>query len=285
MPSAPAMQREAVRTVIAVRPIAAALAVRTVAALAPLAPLRLVLLRLTAGNERRQPLDVAIMLLRRLLLRALLKVLRLRLMMLLMRLMLLLRLVLLMRLVVRLMAFTRIKRLRLTRGERLAAHGRLIVIAVIIAIVGGITAHIARLLLLLIIGLALPKLFLRSRDQTEIMFGVLIIIFGGDRVSRALRVAGELEIFFGNVRGGAPDFYVLPVGFVDARQWILVMMMPTFAIASAHAFVLTVSHVCCSTNPVMCGGTDAAASIHRFQSPTATRIHPSAASPPQIAAV
>jgi hypothetical protein len=96
-------------------------------------------------------------------------------------------------------------------------------------------------LLLLKVGLVLTKLFLRGGDQAKIMFGVLIVIFGGDWISGALRIAGELEIFFGNVRGRAPDFYVLAVGFIHPRQRILVMMA-TLTITTAHAFILTVSH-------------------------------------------
>ena len=116
---------------------------------------------------------------------------------------LLLRLVLrrLMRLIVlRLMLIvlrlTLIKRLRLRR----VGFARLrLIIAVIVAVVGHIAAHSTARLLLLEIGLILAKLFLRGGDQTEIMFGVLIIIFGGDRISGTLRVASELEIFFGDV--------------------------------------------------------------------------------------
>ena len=72
------------------------------------------------------------------------------------------------------------------------------------------------------------------------MLGVLIIVFRGDRVSGALRVSGELEIFFGNVGSRSPNFHVRSVGLVHARQWIL--MMATFAVATPHALVLTVSH-------------------------------------------
>jgi hypothetical protein len=96
--------------------------------------------------------------------------------------------------------------------------------------------------LLLKIGLVLTKLFLRGGDQAKIMFGVLIIIFGSDWISGALRIAGELEIFFGNVRSRAADFYVLAVGLIHPRQRILVMMATTLTITTAHAFILTVSH-------------------------------------------
>ncbi len=251
-PASP-MQRKAVRrAVIAVRPIAAALAVRTVAALAVLRR-RLLLLRLAAGDERRQPFDVAFVFGRHLLLRARLKVLRLRLILrlvllrrllrllrlVLLRLIVLLRRVVLLRLMV--LRLARIERLRLARRERFAGHGGLFVIAIVVAVIAEIAARVARLLLL-VIGLALAKLFLRGGDQAKIMFGVLIIIFRGDRISGALRVAGELEIFFGDVGRRSPDFYVLPIGLVHSRQRILVVMMATLAITTAHAFVLTVSH-------------------------------------------
>ena len=191
----PPMQREAIRrSVIAVGTV---LPVRTVATLALLR--RLMLLRLTAGDERRQPLDVTFVVGRMLLAR--LKVLRL----------MLLRLIILL-LVVLLLA--RIIRLRLARCEWFAAEVRLVVVAVVETVVGA--AHLTGLLLL-VIGLALTELFLRSRDQTEIMLGVLIIIFRGDRISGALRVAGKLEIFLGDVRRRSSNLYVLPVGFVHAR--------------------------------------------------------------------
>ncbi len=164
--------------------------------------LRSILLRrLTAGNERRQPFNIAVVL-RRVLLRTRLVVLRLVLG--------LLRLVVLR---LRLLRLALVERLCL-RGVGLAAHLRLVV-AVIVAVVNGIAAHIAGLLLL-VIGLVLAKLFLGRGDQAEIMFGVLIIIFGGNWISGALRVAGELEIFLGDVRSRSPNFYVLPVGLVHS---------------------------------------------------------------------
>src|SRR5580700_10746971 len=119
--------------------------------------------------------------------------------------------------------------------KRFAADRGLIAIALIIAVVGKVAALVAALL---IIGLALPKLLLRRGDQPEIMLGVLIIVFGRDRISGTLRVAGKLKIFFGHMGGGSANFHVRPVGLVHARQWILVMT--TFAVATAHSLVLTV---------------------------------------------
>lgn len=193
MPAPPPMERKTIRrSVIAVRTIGTVLPVRTIAALPVL---RRLMLRLTAGDERRQPFDVAFVVGRLLLAR--LKVLRLVIL-----------------LLIVMMLLTRMIRLRLARCERLAAEVRLFVVAVVETVVGA--PHLAGLLLL-VIGLALAELFLRGGDQTEIMLGMLIIIFRGDRVSGALRVAGELKIFLGDVGCRSSNFDVLPVGFVHAR--------------------------------------------------------------------
>src|SRR5215470_7278784 len=95
-----------------------------------------------------------------------------------MLLMLLLRLIML--LIVMLLA--RIIRLRLAWGERLAADMRLLAIAVVVALIG--PAHLAGLLLLLlIIGLTLPELLLRRGNDAEIVLGMLIIILRRNRVA------------------------------------------------------------------------------------------------------
>ena len=93
--------------------------------------------------------------------------------------------------------------------------------------------------MLVVIGVLLSELFLRGGDQAKIMFGMLIVILSRYRIAGALRVARELNIFFRNMGGGAADFNVGTVGFVNARQRIL-----AFAVviaASPHA-LLTVSH-------------------------------------------
>jgi hypothetical protein len=161
----------------------------------------------------------------------------------------LIRLVVLRLMLIRLVVLlARIERLRLARRERLAGHTGLVVIAVVVAVIGKIITRAAAGLLLGK-GLTLTKLFLRCGDQAKIMFGVLIIIFAGDRISGTLRIAGKLEIFFGDVGRRSSNLYVLPIGLVHSGQRILVMMMMTTAtalatIATAHAFVvvLTVSH-------------------------------------------
>jgi len=179
------------------------------------------MLRLSAGDERWQAVDVALAFRTRL--RP-----RLKLLLMLLRLMVLL--------IVMLLA--RIVWLRLARGERLAADMGLLTIALVVAFIR--RTHLAGRLLL-VIGLTLAELFLRSSDDAEIVLGVLIIIFRCNRVPGALRVTGKLKILFGDVGRRTANFYVRPIGLVHSRQWIL-MMVPTFAVATAHAFVLTVSH-------------------------------------------
>jgi hypothetical protein len=194
-------------------------------------------LRLAASDEGRQPFDVFVV--RRL--EVLLPGLVVRL--LLMRLLILLRLLMLR--LLRLLLLARIVGL-LLRCERLAADGRLVIVAVVKRVVRVVAALLR---LLLIEGrLGLPQVFLRGGDEAEIMLGVLVVVFGRDRIAGALRVPGQLKVFLGNVRCIAPDLQVRSIGLIHARQWILVMVMmmttATFtAVATPHALVvLTVSH-------------------------------------------
>ena len=221
MTSPPPMQRKPIRrSVIAVRTGGAVLSVLTAATLTLL---RWLVLLLTAGNERRQPLHVTFALGRALWTRMLLRLVILRL---------------------AVVLFARVIRLRLARGERLAAQVRLLVVAVVKTVVSA--THLAGLLLL-VIRLALPQLFLRGRDDAEIVLGVLVIVFRGDWISGALRVAGELEIFFGDVGCRSSNFYVRSTGLVHSRQRIL--MMATLSVTPAHTLVLTVSHGSLFANP------------------------------------
>jgi hypothetical protein len=233
----PPVQRKAIcRPVIAVRSILPVRAIATLAALAglvvtlvALAVLRR-LLRLTAGNKRGQPIYAAFVFRSRML-GTRLKLLRVR---------LLLRVIVLLLIVM--VLFARIILLRLTWGERLAPDMRLLVVSLVISFIGA--AGLAGLLLLVVRRLTLPKLLLRRGDQSKIMLSVLVIVFRRNWIARALRVAGQLEIFFPNVGCRSANFYIRSIGLVHSGQWILMMMMmvPTFAITTAHTFVLTVSH-------------------------------------------
>ena len=186
MPPAPPVQRKAILLpVIAVRAV-----LRAVLPLWPvIAVLRLLMLRLSAGDERWQAVDVALVFRTRML-RPRLKLL----------------------LIVMLLA--RIVRLRLARGERLAADMGLLTITLVVAFIG--RTHLAGRLLL-VIGLTLPELFLRRSYDAEIVLGVLIIIFRCNRVPGALRVTGKLKILFGDMGRRTANFYVRPVGLVHSR--------------------------------------------------------------------
>jgi len=85
----------------------------------------------------------------------------------------------------------------------------------------------------------LPKLLLRYCDHPVVVLGVLIVIFGRNVVAGRLRVARELNVFFGNMRWIAANFHVRSVGLEDARHGIVSLAM---IIAAAHPLVLTVSH-------------------------------------------
>ena len=189
----PPVQRKAVgRSVKAIRAIWAVWAIRPVGPVAALPLLRRLLMRLSAGDEGGQPFDVLLALLREVL-RAGLRVLRLHL---------------------RVLLLARIEQLLLARRKRFAADRRLLVVAVVVAVVGKIAARLA---LLLKIGLALAELFLGGSDQAEVVLRVLIVVFRGDRVAGTLRVARELKIFFGDVGRRSPDLHVRSVGLVHAR--------------------------------------------------------------------
>lgn len=195
--AAPPMPLEAIGPVVTVG------SVRAVAALA-LALLRL--LRLAAGNERWKTVHV-LFALRLHVLRALV-VLLVVIVLLIILVVLTVWIVLLL-----LLVLLRINRLLLTRGERLTDLR--LVVAVVITIIRAIaTGAGLPLRLLLVVGLALAELLLCRSDQTKIMFGMLIVILGRNRVAGTLRIAGELQILFGDVGCCSANFHVRSIGLV-----------------------------------------------------------------------
>jgi len=110
------------------------------------------------------------------------------------------------------MLFARVIRLRLARGEWLAANVWLL--AVVVTLIG--SAHLAGRLLL-IIGLTLPELFLRCSNNAEIVLGVLVVIFRRNRIAGALRIARQLQIFLSDVRRCPANFYVRSIGLIHSR--------------------------------------------------------------------
>jgi len=78
------------------------------------------------------------------------------------------------------------------------------------------------------------------------MFGVLVVVFGRHRIAGASRVARQLHVFLGNVRGGAADLDIGAVRFEHPGQWVLAapVVIVVIVIPVAHPLVvLTVSHV------------------------------------------
>src|SRR5439155_11947158 len=120
-------------------------------------------------------------------------------------------------------------------------------VALILAFLGRHVVVGARLLLQML-RLVLPGLLLGCGDQAEIMFGVLIVVLGGDGVAGGARIARELDVFFGDMRGGAADLDVRSVGFVNPGHRVLaapvVIIIIIIVVPVAHPLVvLTVSHV------------------------------------------
>ena len=119
---------------------------------------------------------------------------------------------------------------------------------VVVAIVEGVVAiAFARCRWRLVVRILLAELLLRGGDQAEVVLGVLEVVLGGDRIAGGLRVAGELQILFGDVMGGTADFHLRSVRLVDPRQRIVMMAAAAVvalvvAVTSPHALVLTVSH-------------------------------------------
>jgi hypothetical protein len=143
---------------------------------------------------------------------------------------------------------TRLEELRITRqvGLRIAgAEGRLLAHAgqtcrLVVTILADV---VSRLVPPVHSGFAteeggrLPELFLRRRDQAEVMFRVLEIIFSSNRISRRLGVTCKLQVLLGDVGRRASYFDVRPIRLIYPRERIV-----TLAISAAHALVLLISH-------------------------------------------
>jgi hypothetical protein len=117
-------------------------------------------------------------------------------------------------------------------GLGFATEGRISLI-----LFGILECVVARLRFRTEVRLALPELFLSRGDQPEIVFRMLIVVLGADRIAGCLGIAGELDVFFRNVRGRSTNLHIRTVRLVYPRQRILAL-----AVAPAHPFVLTVSH-------------------------------------------
>lgn len=97
---------------------------------------------------------------------------------------------------------------------------------------------------LLMLRQVLPELLLGRRDQAEIVLGMLVVVLGGDWIARTLRIAGELQIFLGDMGGGAANLDVGAVGFIDPGHRVLAaaIRVVTVVPVTHPLFILTVSH-------------------------------------------
>src|SRR6266404_944205 len=207
-------------------------------------------LRRRSGDERRQAIDVAAIGNRRLRL-GLRLILRLRTMLamatmfpgliVLAGLMMVARLVgLPFALLVALIVVAWDERLRLHRDEAGLLSEMRKTIPLVVAILRSHFVFGARL------RLVLPELLLRRGDQAEIMLGVLVVVFRGDRVAGGARVARQLDVFFRDVGCGTADFDIGSVGLEHPGHRVLtapVVIIVVVSVTHPLVVVLTVSHV------------------------------------------
>ncbi len=90
---------------------------------------------------------------------------------------------------------------------RPARIGTRLVHVLVVLILRGFVGPVGR------VGLA--ELLVRGGDEAQIVLGVLPVALRRDRVAGGLRVAGELQVFLGDVLRGAADLYV---GAVRTRR-------------------------------------------------------------------
>ena len=93
-------------------------------------------------------------------------------------------------------------RLRCVARLVLSHEGLPVIVAIVEVVISGALRRAALALLrllIVVIGVLLAELFLCRCDQAEIVFCVLIVILGRDRVAGTLRVARKLDVFFCNV--------------------------------------------------------------------------------------
>src|SRR5690606_22917450 len=99
---------------------------------------------------------------------------------------------------------------RLGRSEPVVDRGEIVVEIVLF----GLELVATELGLLRLLG---------RRDDAEIMLGVLQVILGHDAVARGLRIAGELQVFLGDMGRVAAHLHVGAVALVIAAQRVAVL--------------------------------------------------------------
>src|SRR5207247_5379476 len=96
------------------------------------------------------------------------------------------------------------------------------------------------------VGIVLAELLLRRGYDAVIVLGMLIVVLGRNRIAGSQRVPRELNIFFCNVGRIAANFHIRTIGFVYPHHRVVTLAV---IVASAHPFILTVSHDLPIANP------------------------------------
>src|SRR5579863_2028516 len=99
----------------------------------------------------------------------------------------------------------------------------------------------------LLLRLILAELLLCRGDQAEVVLGMLIVIFRGDRIAGGARITRQLHIFLGDMRCCPADLDVRSVGFENPGHRVLttpVVIVVVVIVPVPHPLiVLTVSHI------------------------------------------
>jgi hypothetical protein len=72
------------------------------------------------------------------------------------------------------------------------------------------------------------------------MFGVLVVVLGRDRVAGRARISRQLNVFLGDVRGGAADLDIGPVRFEHPGHRVLTA--PVIVVAAIVVVIIPVTH-------------------------------------------
>ena len=116
-----------------------------------------------------------------------------------------------------------------TRGEAIGQTAEIVAVIQVVRIGFSWIRHVA------ILG---PELRgLRGGDQSEIVFGVLKIVLGGDRVVACVCVARQLKVFFRHMLRRAANSDVRAVRVIRTRQWV--GLTTAVVLAAANSVILT----------------------------------------------
>ena len=115
------------------------------------------------------------------------------------------------------------------RGEAIGQTTEIVAVIQVFRIGFSWSPHVA------ILGLELHGL--RGGDQSEIVFGVLKIVLGGDRVVAGVCVARQLKVSFRHMLRRAANSDVRAVRVIRSSQWV--GLTTAICLAAANSVILT----------------------------------------------